>query len=55
MYNTCTKCCAICREEEAVNEAELSPEDFQDKKQRMKEMREQVLPFQLSSIHSSKS
>ena len=55
MYNTCTKCCAICREEEAVNEAELSPEDFQDKKQRMKEMREQVLTFQLSSIHSSKS
>ena len=32
----------VGREEEAVNEAELSPEDFQDKKQRMKAMREQV-------------
>lgn len=32
----------VVREEEAVNEAELSPEDFQDKKQRMKAMREQV-------------
>ncbi|KAL3141323.1 hypothetical protein ABBQ32_004909 [Trebouxia sp. C0010 RCD-2024] len=32
---------AVEREEEAVNEAELSPEDFLDKKQRMKAMREQ--------------
>ena len=32
-----------CREEEAVNEAELSPEDFLDKQQRVREMREQVL------------
>ena len=55
LCSTCITCCACCREEEAVNEAELSPEDFQDKKQRMKEMREQVLPFQkLCSIHASK-
>ena len=31
-----------CREEEAVNEAELSPEEFQIRKERMKAMREQV-------------
>lgn len=33
---------APCREEEAVNEAELSPEDFLIRKERMKAMREQV-------------
>lgn len=33
---------AYCREEEAVNEAELSPEDFLIRKERMKAMREQV-------------
>ncbi len=30
------------REEEAVNEAELSPEEFHIRKERMKAMREQV-------------
>ncbi len=33
------------REEEAVNEAELAPEEFQVRKERMKAMREQVQLF----------
>ncbi len=40
-----SSCCISrywCREEEAVNEAELSPEEFQIRKERMKAMREQV-------------
>lgn len=31
-----------CREEEAVNEAELPPEEFEAKKKMMKQMRQQV-------------
>ena len=33
---------SLCREEEAVNEAELPPEEFEAKKKMMKQMREQV-------------
>ena len=39
-----------CREEEAVNEAELSPEEFQIRKERMKAMREQVHLWLLEHI-----
>ena len=32
----------LCREEEAVNEAELPPEEFEVRKERVRAMREQV-------------
>lgn len=44
----------LCREEEAVNEAELPPEEFEAKKKMMKQMREQVsFGLSIQSMDSS--